>query len=188
MPTHKIQKSRSQAPQHAGDSSFVGGRPALPAGQEIPTCTLCKSKQTFFLQLAFPKGHPWGEQTLAIFACTQCANEEYLIPELLPELKSAKIPRGFLDSYQRNFRFLVFPTRDGTMHSQYKPRVAFRRLELTRAANAAKANKAGGEPNWVMEDESPNDYQGKPMVFLMQLLPGWKFEPSRGRAAAGHRF
>jgi hypothetical protein len=175
MTAHKIQKKKRG--QQATDVSFVGGRPALPVGRTIPTCTLCKAQQTFFFQLAFPDGHPWERQSVAVFACTQCADENHLIPELLPgELKGVKIPAGFLDSYQQNFRFVVFPTPEGRLHSRYKPRVAFHALDLRPAAEVAKANKVGGTPVWFEKDETPGNCGGKPLVFLLQLLPGWKFE------------
>jgi len=167
-----------QKPQ---DRSFLGGTPALPEGVELPTCSLCGSRLTFFFQLAFPDDHVWRRNSLAVFACTSCADESYFIPEMLSgPLHHADIPSGFLEAYQRNFRFVVFPTDDARPTPDYAPAVLFKRLSLVNDKKA-HGSKVGGAPDWILEDESPGTYAGAvPLTFLLQLEQGLAFETVDG--------
>lgn len=145
----------------------------------MPRCDLCAAEQTFFFQVALPDDQVWPRSSVATFACTSCANENYLIPEMLTgRLRGGEIPEGFLTAYQRNFRFLVCDTAEATSRREYVERVRFQRLEVVRSDDpAAPGNKIGGVPNWLLEDETPSTYAGKvPMSFLLQLEPGLRFE------------
>ena len=66
------------------DLSFVGGYPRIPSESGLPECRLCRSRQTFFFQVAFPPEHPWSGLSLAVFQCTACVDENY------PEKRSTK--------------------------------------------------------------------------------------------------
>jgi len=165
--------------QNESDRSFIGGYPSMPDSMEIPVCQLCGAKQTFFFQAAFPEGHIWHDLSMAVFACTSCAHEEYLIPEMLQDtLPGVDIPKGFLESYQRNFKINIFKTKEGIMRKDYQEKVQFKRWNLTPVSeNAISENKIGGQPNWLLEDESPASYNSTvPMFFLMQLMEDFKFD------------
>lgn len=162
--------------QKESESSFVGGVPVLPKGWSVPSCELCSRDQTFFVLLTFPEGHAWAGQSVAMFACTSCADESFLIPEMLAvPLLGADVPGDFVDAYQRNFRFLVFPRNDAQMVSGYDERIAFRALEFTDVLGGS-IGQVGGTPRWVMGDESPQSVAGGAATFLFQLFPGVEFE------------
>ncbi|HUO10234.1 MAG TPA: hypothetical protein VM008_18145 [Phycisphaerae bacterium] len=173
----------SRASQTSEHESFVGGLPKLPRGEGIPRCRLCGADESFFFQVACPEGSPWHRLSLAVFACTSCADENHLIPQMLSgPLKDADIPEGFLQSYQRNFRFMVFETASATLRQEYRERVVFRPFHLEKVIDPdVDANKLGGTPNWLLDDESPRFYFGNaPMSFFLQLLQGFRFEINRG--------
>ena len=114
------------------DDSYVGGKPKLPADCGVPICSLCRQKQTFFLQVAFPADHCWTGLALAIFSCTSCAELSYCIPQMLDgPLANADIVDGFLSLYQNNFAFIVFSQGSAEMFRGYRERIRFRRIELT---------------------------------------------------------
>ena len=58
------------AVQTGEENSFIGGKPKLPPGTEIPKCTLCGRELTFFFQIAFPENYPWAGKSMAVFDCT----------------------------------------------------------------------------------------------------------------------
>jgi hypothetical protein len=97
-------------------------------------------------------------------------------------LHGADIPDGFLDSYQVNFRFPVFETASAAVRMGYSERVKFKRVYLDVAGDPdLEENKIGGNPSWLLEDESPGSYAGKtPMFFLLQLLDKLEFEINTG--------
>jgi hypothetical protein len=158
--------------------SFLGGKPRLPDDEPLPWCQLCGAQQTFFFQVAFPPGHPWKGFSLAVFACTTCAHEDYTIPEMLPgRLQGAHIPENFLNAYQVNFRLLVFKTAHGRLRREYVERVRFAAWKLVPAdVETAFASKVGGQPAWILGDETPALYgEGISLVFLMQLVQDFEF-------------
>jgi hypothetical protein len=164
--------NKNFANQTEDDESFIGGRPKLPEDVEIPYCKLCNSQQSFFLQVAFPPQHAWSELSLAVFFCTSCADEDYLIPEMLtPPLYQAEVPSSYLETYQKNFRFITFETAQGVLRSDYFEKVAFRKVELIpNEDDCYNGDKLGGSPNWLLEDETPGklDMSIEP-DFLLQL-------------------
>jgi hypothetical protein len=163
--------------QTGDESSFIGGLPALPIDFQIPRCKLCSSEQTFFFQLEFPAGHVWSGVSLAVFSCTSCADENSLIPAMLAcQLSGADIPLGFLDSYQTNFRFLVFRRDSAQLVERYKERIAFKRIQLEAGDSHSEVGQVGGTPTWILGNEFPNSYNSQtPMEFLLQLKSGLKF-------------
>jgi hypothetical protein len=133
--------------------------------------------------VAFPKANPWAGFSLAVFSCTACADREHLIPEILKgPLRGADIPERFLETYQTNFRFLVFETASARMRSDYRPKIRFMPLFLNPSSDSNIAgDKIGGNPNWLSEDESPKTYAGRtPMFFLLQLQNEYRFHLLEG--------
>lgn len=159
------------APQTRADETFIGGKPRLPAAEAIPVCKLCGAEQTFFFQIAFPEKNEWAGLSLATFACTSCADKDKLIPQMLPgPLPGIDIPEGFLEAYQVNFRFLVFPTAEAVLREDYREKVAYQLWKLEPSSPRTRGTKVGGTPDWLQEDESPRSYAGRtPMFFLMQI-------------------
>jgi hypothetical protein len=158
--------------------SFRGGLPRIPADLQMPVCTLCKSLQTFYFQVAFPEGHPWNAWSLAVFACTECGPKGELVPAQPPtRLKGANIAAPFYKKFQKNFRLLPFRTGDGVRRTDYEPRVAFKNWQLVQAASGSKEQiLIGGRPRWVSEDETPATYAGsEPLKFLMQMPLEYEF-------------
>lgn len=173
-----VNESHDQS-QTERDISFIGGFPRLPASFELPVCKLCGSEQTFFFQIAFPAHHLWYGLTMALFACTSCAHENFLIPQMLQgPLAQADIPEGFLTDYQTNFRILVFPTEHGQMRSDYQPKVRYKDFQFVLEDTAEiVTHKLGGAPDWFLDDESPATYKKTiPMVFLFQILEDTVYE------------
>jgi hypothetical protein len=173
-----VRPAASQAPQSRNDDSFIGGIPKLPPSDQIPRCKLCGEEQSFVMQVAFPANAFWAGYTLAIFTCTSCADEQHLIPEMIGgPLRGATISGEFLESYQKNFRFLVFETALSSPQENYRARVKFKRLDLVQSENPDLGeNKVGGHPTWLLEDEAPGICDGRlPMRFLLQLMPNFQF-------------
>lgn len=158
--------------------SFIGGKPRLPSGTKVPTCKLCGSTQTFFFQVAMPKGSIWDGLTLAVYQCTKCADESHLIPEMLESrLAGADIPSGFLTQYQRNFSFVIFPTDQGEIVDSYDEPISFSEIQLVEGDSVGSFGKLEGKPNWVLEDESPATYGGNvQMKFLLEVVPNFQFK------------
>jgi hypothetical protein len=155
--------------------TFQGGQPKLPSDVTPPRCSICQDLLTFFFQVGFSAPHPWRGHSLALFACTCCADESSLIPEMLTgQLAGAKVPEEFLSRYATNFRALVFETTAAQVQHQYPPRVLFAPLVACQQSKSYFA-RAGGEPSWVLEDESPSEVAGSEATFLLQLRRGLKF-------------
>jgi hypothetical protein len=157
--------------QSESEKSFIGGYPKLPPHLDLPVCRLCGTQLTFFLQVSFPENSPWYGQTLAVFQCVDCYHQDRLIPELLSPLRGARIPEGFLDHSQLNFRFMVFDSGETVQRVDYTPRIRFCPLQLSPLRDAAShVDKLGGRPWWLLEDESPACYAGDiELTFLGQL-------------------
>lgn len=173
--------NHGEAVQDNNQLSFIGGRPRLPININIPSCSLCTQQQSFMLQVAFPNKHEWSGFSLAIFTCTSCVNEERLTPEMLQvPLRNANIPKYFLDDYQKNFKFLVFNTSKGVIRNDYSDRVIYKPIDLQLSNDPSiSTNKIGGIPNWILEDESPSQYDNSSeMYFLMQIEQDYEFEIS----------
>jgi len=172
----------TEGAQTGTEECFIGGKPKLPPDSSVPQCVLCGADQTFLFQVAFPGEHVWTGLSLAVFLCTNCADENHLIPEMLPGvLAGADIPVNFLTNYQRNFHFLVFPTESGQFDTRYPERVKFSPIRLQRTGSGLGMGLIGGTPAWVMEDESPRTYGSRvPMHFLLQIHAGLEFRMVQG--------
>ena len=112
----------------------------------------------------------------------RCADDRFLIPEMLDDQRrGCNIPAGFLDSYERNFAFLVFSTADLRVVDNYHEHVAFFALHMQRDSAPRDFGKIGGAPSWILDDESPATYDSTvPMVFLMELMPALHFTKVQG--------
>ncbi len=173
--------SKRNEPQD-GQQSYIGGKPSLPQGVTLPVCKLCGQAETLMFQVAFPSDANWSGRTLSCFACMRCADERFLVPEMLDNHRhGCDIPAGFLTSYQRNFAFLVFSTDDARIVEGYDEQVAFTALEIQSGSTSGDIGRIGGTPNWVLEDESPATYDSTTrMEFLMELVPGIQFSTVDG--------
>lgn len=168
--------------------SFVGGHPHLPAAAAVPICQLCGEVQTFFFQVAFPTSHSWSGRSLAVFACTSCADENHFIPEMLTgPLAGAEIPAGFLERYQTNFRLAVFPTHGTVERLDVDARVEPFDLSCESGAQGEEFSGfawLGGSPSWLLDDEAPGSYEGsREMCFLFQISPQLVFPRAAGAPA-----
>lgn len=165
--------------------SFIGGKPRLPLSYDVPSCSLCGEKLTFFFQIAIPKGEAWEGNTVAVFACTKCVDENHLIPAMLnTPLQGAAIPEGFLRQYQHNFSFLVFPTDQGLLLQEYSELIRFAEIQIQEGDGIGSFGKLGGEPVWVLQDESPSTYGNVAvgMTFLLQVVPNFEYSTISGAA------
>jgi hypothetical protein len=161
----------------AEQESFAGGAPRIPPEFGWPTCRLCGGDQTFFFQIAFPNGHAWSGRSLAMFACTSCADAQHPIPEMVRgPLHGATVPANCLHAYQRNFRTLVFETDRGVLRAghpgvEFCP-IAFDDLLSLRTGHG----RIGGRPQWLLDPEAPARVDsGEPFHFLLQLSEGLRF-------------
>jgi hypothetical protein len=179
--SYAIMLGRSE--RQVDEASFLGGRPRLPRNVELPCCALCGAIQTFFFQLAFPEDHEWEAYTLAVFACTRCADENWLVPEMLSvPLRDADVPGDFLARYQRNFRFLVFETESAFLVPSYQEQVRFSRLQFVPGLQSSFGH-VGGRASWILEDEAPATIAVRsPATFLLQLNLNVEFETVPGSA------
>lgn len=166
--------------QNATHDSFIGGIPKLPLSTTNPVCSLCGHEMSFMFQIAFPDDHFWAGKTLALFFCLDCFGDEFCIPEM-PQgdsLYHVEIPEGFLDSYQRNFKVLVFDTKDGVPCNDYCERVAFRKIDfIAEEKNSEEAEfTVGGRPIWLMGRETPGNYaSNQKLKLLFQIREDFKF-------------
>lgn len=170
----------STSDQPIDSESFQGGLPKLPDGTAAPHCQRCHTALTFFFQLAFSASHAWSGHSVAVFACTSCADENALIPEMPGgKLSGADVPEEFLKRYGTNFGTIVFETRAGRIQSDYPLRVEFAQLSSCQQRKSAFA-QIGGAPVWVLENESPSKVAGATATFLFQLRQGIEFRTVEG--------
>lgn len=177
-----LELDQSATIQTEGHSSFIGGKPRLPAGTSLPRCRFCDAALAFYFQVAFPEDHCWGGLSLAIFSGVDCAHREYTIPPMLDApLKGAQIPAGFLEEYQGNFRLFVFETSSARLVQDYQERVKFVPWRLIPSDETrAYVNRLGGEPAWILGDEEPASYGSSAMRFLMQITEDFEFKILEG--------
>lgn len=167
--------------QTPGEDTFWGGKPKLPPDMPLPQCGLCGRELTFFLQAAFPPGHPWQGKSLALFYCTDTWHEQFCLPEApdVRNLDRADIPSSFLQQYQRTFRTLVFDTDQAVLREDYGERIRFQAL-FPAKSNRVKPEAEvilGGEPVWIMGwPERPATVDGgQKLVLLAQIREGLRF-------------
>lgn len=187
--SHKV-FTISDAEQTEQDMSFKGGVPNIPDRFEVPCCSYCGAPLTFFFQVAFPKGHVWEGKVVAFFDCTSWEhpnnpNLDWQL-DIIYTRDQIHIPDGLLDSYQKNFRILVFDAQEPTsLQPQFAEKLEFERLEFESAnprARYADATKLGGIPAWNHRVQGDHKmykeitYMGGGVDFLMQIPEDWKFK------------
>lgn len=175
MNKHKLRCIENNV-QTVTDESFVGGKPKIPNNESIPICSFCHNELTFYFQIAFAAG-TLRNKTMAVFACTSCAEEEHLIPLMVEKPKHAIIPHSFLKDYQKNFKLILFETDKGIIRDNYEEKIIFKKIELIiqNGKKSKNENQIGGMPFWLLEDETPQSYEGKKLSFLMQLKENIRF-------------
>jgi hypothetical protein len=173
-----ILKATNQ-PQTDFIKTFVGGRPLMPESIDCPKCLLCNSQLTFYLSFKFPEDHAWAGHLLLVFACTNC-NWGHPIPEMLESnLRGASIPHPFLEKYQNNFRVLVFKDENLFLKADYDVKISF--AELLESRNAEEYFlRLSDKPIWLLEDETPLDYNDSSLIFLFQVASGSRFPINSG--------
>jgi len=157
--------------------SYIGGSPLLPKDFQWPSCELCGADLEFFFQIELPKPHPLAGKLISVFFCVDCVDEDYLIPEMLPDIRRGhSVPDGFLDAYQRNFRVLVFDSNEELFKSNKTSSIVPRRLEINNAGDGDAFGQIGTKPLWLTQDESPSHYgDNTKFSFLFQLSSGLVF-------------
>lgn len=160
--------------------SFVGGYPNIPLNMSLPKCSLCDNDMTFFFQVAFPENYFWGGYSLALFACTSCAQRGHFIP-IWPEPMTTVIPEGFLniDRYQTNFRILTFETSKASLRSDYVPRVKFFSWMFKNASNAVeyKTKLYGDLPKRIAEQYLiPREYESNELKLVLSIAPNQTYD------------
>lgn len=168
------------------EDTFWGGKPKLPPAMSVPICGLCGQEMTFFLQVAFPQGHPWQGKSLALFYCTDTWHDQFCLPEApdVRNLNNADIPSSFLRQYERTFRTLVFDTDQGVLREDCTARIAYQAL-FPAKSNRPKQDAdviLGGEPVWIMGwPERPACVDGNQrLTLLAQIREGLRFPRLEG--------
>lgn len=165
--------------QVESQKSFIGGKPVIPENIDVPKCKLCGEEQSFIFQVEFPEKHCWSGLSLALFFCVACADENHLIPEMLEgPLHGVNIPKDFLVDYQKNFKFIVYKTDTGFLKTDYVEKVSYKPIDLEFITDSNfSGSKIGGSPAWLLEDESPGQYDGSySMNFLLQIEQDMRFD------------
>jgi hypothetical protein len=168
------------------DTSFKGGVPNIPERFSIPYCEQCNSEMIFFFQITFPKNHVWEGKIMAFFHCISCNDTEKYWPKVLYVQDQIAIPDNLLDTYQTNFRILVFDSNDSLLlRSQFAQKVKFEKISFEKINPKAKysnTTKVGGKPAWdVSQIEGIDElyreitYMGGGVEFLMQTERDWPF-------------
>ncbi|WP_371355038.1 hypothetical protein ACA087_21815 [Pseudomonas chlororaphis] len=153
----------------AESASYIGGKPALPHGMSIPKSPN-GSLMSFYFTLQFPEAHSLHGYTLSVFAATNDFNEDYTIPEMLKiPLLGAIIPDNFLSDSQKYFAALLFRNEEKTYASDYPIRIAMTPLAFSHSKGSDVFGWAGDKPKWLMGDETPAQYKGMALDFLLQV-------------------
>ncbi|CAI8760640.1 hypothetical protein [Pseudomonas chlororaphis] len=150
-------------------ASYIGGKPAIPQGKSIPKSPN-GSLMSFYFTLQFPEAHSRYGYTLSVFAATDDFNEDYTIPEMLKApLLGATIPDNFLRNYQEYFAAFLFRNEEKVYASDYPIRIAMTPLAFSHSKGSDVFGWAGDKPKWLMGDETPAQYKGTALDFLLQI-------------------
>jgi hypothetical protein len=170
----------SQENQKSDIFSYVGGKPMLPSGVNIPLYESTGNRMTFFFQFCFPEDHKWSDKIVSVFCVTDYASEETLLPKLPDPLKGASLTRNFFDNYYSFFRFFVFSKRNSKIVEDYLPIIEFHELKTSNGIDDTEIlfGEIDKEPNWILEDESPGDFEGETSqpIFLFQTKVDYEFQ------------
>jgi hypothetical protein len=165
--------------QTEGVYSYIGGQPMLPFGFEIPKFDLTGTDLTFFFQFSLPEGHVWNGKIISVFCVTDFAREDILLPNLPEPLREAKLTQSFFEGYQTFFRVFIFDKSHLNLATGYKPVIEYHELRVLDLINDGDIlfGEVGDRPNWILEDESPSDFEGKAshLHFLFQTKIDYEF-------------
>ncbi len=157
--------------------SHIGGHPILPTSVLLPSCKFCQTPMTFFFQLEFPKKHNWHGKIMAVFACTSCTRDHgNHLPTVSSNFKN--IPDAFLDNYQDSFKIVVV-VKDNTCVTRIDciPKIISENITLhPLSSKNPKITRVGGQPNWRISNDFPEQYMGSQFAFLMQIWDDWGFK------------
>lgn len=166
-------------------SSFIGGKPCIPANVSLPVCKICGDPLTFFFQVAFPQGHMWEGKSLAFFFCTSTYhkhdNRDWFPPSLIAE-DGADVPAEDLapDNYQTLFRVFFFDTQDGILREDYSEKVMYQRIDWKLGKRRDKKIPIilDSEPIWMdsFQRERPKSCGGKNLQLVLQVADYFNFE------------
>lgn len=159
-------------------TSFIGGKPRIPVARKLPHCRECGAGQTFFFQIEYELVPSAPSQSVAVFACTRCANENTLIPAYSRSaLTEGIVSDDFLKDYQTNFAFVVFDTVEGVLREEYCDLIGFREISFRRNAGAQIFASMGPKPRWLLGNEAPSiTRSGRKLFFLLQIHEDFEFE------------
>lgn len=119
----------------------------------------------------------------SVFACTSCADENELIPEMITQRGERKpITRQFLHDYQTNFRLMMFRAEDAIKCEDYNEKIAFKEIKFQRSwGGLGSFGKLGGKPVWIEDDEHPSPLEGAiEFVFGLQIAQDFRFDIVEG--------
>lgn len=149
-------------------SSYIGGKPMLPDGVQIPKHPKTKSQMTFFFQILMPDTHEWAGQLISIFCVTDDYDPENIIPEMIEYNRSNYDVRSDCQQFNQNyFKVIVSDFKSCKVKDEYKEIIEYKPLIFRSEADNA-FSFIGGTPNWIIEDESPTTLDGKKIDFLFQ--------------------
>lgn len=71
----------------------------------------------------------------------------------------------------------MFDTSEGILNEDYEEKIAFKRISFVETSETDITKPTlGGEAIWLLEDETPANYEGEEMFFLLQLPESFKFD------------
>lgn len=180
---HSVLKNAEQSKDDS--SSFIGGKPCIPADIPLPVCKVCGDPLTFFFQVAFPKGHMWEGKSLALFFCDSTYykhdGQDWFPPVMLAD-DGADLPAEALEpeNYQNLFRAYFFDTKDGVLREDYKEKVKYQRIDWKEGRRRDKKIPIilAGEPIWMnsYQRERPRSCGGKKLELVLQVADNFNFE------------
>lgn len=150
-------------------ASYIGGKPAIPQRASIPRSPN-GSLMSFYFTLQFPEAHALYGYTLSVFAATDDFNEDHTIPEMLKgPLLGVTLPDNFLRDYQKYFAAFLFKNEEKVYAKDYPIRIAMTPLAFSHSKGSDVFGWAGDKPKWLMDDETPGQYRGAALDFLLQV-------------------
>jgi hypothetical protein len=168
-----------QEKQNTDVYSYIGGRPMLPRGFDIPIYEETGTCMTFFFQICMPKSHLWKDKIISVFCTTDYASDETLLPKLPEPLKGALLDQGFFEGYQTFFRFYAFSKTGLVLQAGYSPIIEYHQLRFSESLpeDSVLFGELDEQPNWLLEDETPRGFEGNAdrLHFLFQTKIDYEY-------------
>ncbi len=170
--------------QRGDELSHVGGRPLLPVGTPIPTCSATGTEMTFFFQLHLARSAQFESRVVSFFAVTDHVDDGAYLPKLPGSLPGAVLDSSFFAKVPSFYRIFCFdPTRAARV-SAYRETVKYRRLRFDEphGEGGVMFGHVGGAPDWILDDEAPYSFNGlaSSVEFLFQTELDYEFETVPG--------